>query len=497
MKRSISIVLAVIAAGCSLNVNRSGPQVAIERKTAERHREVALGGVSRPVSIEVNMEYPSKYGIPQDEYVRLTAFVDEMLNDGTNFESSVASIEKDVFDALGQLSKNANAEFQPSYKFDFSGAVNYQDGRYFSYELNLHGTRFEHVRSVFDRKLRRVVKIEDLVSSNNLPSVRRLIAKQAKLMGIEIDEGFPQDLNGFGFYDGGVIWDFKGEAVGVQTGWVEITVEWNRLSEFMKDQAMIPTGRFGAYAACATTGESDDWWNFPYEKYERYENEPPGYRSTRTEDPLGSAQYKLEIPARGCMSADKYAALQAFLGKAIAQGENCESILDGVGILRHNFWAKCLGERKADGEDGGYDVLELQGRISYRGPKYVSYTITHQQGCPCCAGEKNVVWSWDFKRGVDVSEIIDMRFTGELKNLIRNRVKKDFADYYADSPELVLPDYAKNWPEKFDNFRIDANGITWTVDAGDVLMGGKGPCDVRLLWDELKPMLINGRFDLK
>ena len=39
------------------------------------------------------------------------------------------------------------------------------------------------------------------------------------------------------------------------------------------------------------------------------------------------------------------------------------------------------------------------------------------------------------------------------------------------------------------NFSLDARGVTWFCDAGDVLIGGKGSRATTLTWRELKPLL--------
>ncbi|MGN0832798.1 MAG: hypothetical protein ACI4RD_04015 [Kiritimatiellia bacterium] len=232
-----------------------------------------------------------------------------------------------------------------------------------------------------------------------------------------------------------------------------------------------------------------------YAKYEREESGPPECCGVPTDALPKSARYRLEIPAQGGMAKDKFAALQAFLGQVVAKDGKCATVLDGVEVLRRKFWGKCLDGHAGDGAAGG--ILEWQGRVRYHGPKYVSYSITCQDGCPCCTVEQNVVWSWDKLRGIRMDEVVDAGRVAKLKQLMRKQVAADFADSYADKPGCVLPEYADNWPETLDNFRVDDEGIAWTYDASAVLLGGKGPCDVTLTWADVRPVLIGGKFELK
>jgi len=85
------------------------------------------------------------------------------------------------------------------------------------------------------------------------------------------------------------------------------------------------------------------------------------------------------------------------------------------------------------------------------------------------------------------SHIIELSATNALKRLMRHRVVEDFRPDYGEDYEL--PDYAKDWPQTFGNFSLDARGVTWFCDAGDVLICGKGPHATTLAWRELKPLL--------
>ena len=74
---------------------------------------------------------------------------------------------------------------------------------------------------------------------------------------------------------------------------------------------------------------------------------------------------------------------------------------------------------------------------------------------------------------------------------MRQWVVKDLRNH--DYEDFELPDYAKDWPdaETLENFYVDGKGITWSFDAGSVLIGGKGSYDATLLWTELKPHLVD------
>jgi len=75
---------------------------------------------------------------------------------------------------------------------------------------------------------------------------------------------------------------------------------------------------------------------------------------------------------------------------------------------------------------------------------------------------------------------------------MRKSVIADYSEWYADMPEVILPSYAMNWPYTFENFKFNGKGVSWVCDAGEVLIGGKGPYACFVTWEELKPFLKDG-----
>lgn len=231
------------------------------------------------------------------------------------------------------------------------------------------------------------------------------------------------------------------------------------------------------------------WWQFPVERREFSQHTPPSPPFAETNAPSADVEVSVEIPRQGAMTPHQFAALQKCLAQAIAPHATppCATIEEAVDAELVRFWKGVI--QKSAGKPAGavYGIYELEARIVSHGPDYVSYRIECQDGCPCCMETTNVVWCWRTEAPLRIDDIIEPSATNELKRLMRQRVVEDFRPGYGDDYEL--PDYAKDWPQTFGNFSLDAHGVTWFCDAGDVLIGGKGPHATTLTWRELKPLL--------
>ena len=508
MKRFAIAVCLLAIAGCGVDDTPSGGPIAIEHKTDSREKSFVFAGVEKPVMINVDLEYPSKFGISTDEHKRLTAFISDMFNDGTTFEDSMDRFEKDVYEAIQPATTNAAVNTEMDYNFDVAGRINYSDERYMSYEIKLMGVCANFVKSVYDRQLERALTIDDLVATNDFPKLRQLFRKfvnhlMAESMAKEFlqdkAEDWPEIHSTFAFTPGGVLWVYNNENFGVG-GWVDAFVTWEDLKPILKDPSMIPTGRFKEVAQKPQPTDGEDWWDFPCEKYHSHENTPPNPPFDGTNYPFASSTYTLEIPVRGAMSDAKFAALQKFLGETIANGHgSAANIREGINRRRISFWEGCIKEaQNAGGEDAlekGFDILEMEGTVKYQDPMYFCYSLVCQHGCSCCVGQTNVVWNWKTLAPVKIEDVFDLEKSGkELKLLMRKAVVDCLApDYEGDDMQMVLPDYAKDWPYTFGNFYVSTKGMTWSCDAGEVLIGGKGPLEFTVSWPDLVPYVKSPR----
>jgi len=490
--------LVVVGAGCERTENElAGAPISLVRECAERSCEIAVGSSNKIVLFRADLEYPSHYGISQDEFQRLDGFVNALFNGGTNFVTSVENASRDVFRGIREASTNENFDAAAELDMEVHGRVTYADARYFSYELSLRGLCADYLRCTYDRKLERVVTIGDIVSSNKYDRLRRCIREYLKLTVFDPDgdptKGRPADWplikDTFTVNDSGITWVYSREELGLGA-WIDVTVNWDELNQIV-DPSIIPPGKFADRLMVSVEKDSMDWWQFPFERIDRMEFVPPNPPFAGTNYPHASVTLKIENPCQGGMTTRKFKALQKCLASAISPhaASECLTIRDAVHCELVHFWERLIKEWDGVSPESGYGIYELGTKVSYRGPEYVSFRIDSQDGCPCCAGSTNIVWNWRSEFPLRIEEVLMMSQTNELKRLMRQRVWEDLAEAYDDNPEAVLPEYAKGWPYSFENFSLDEHGVTWFCDAGEVIIGGKGSYGTTLSWDELMPFI--------
>ena len=492
------LAMLAIGTGCDQeSAKTTGAPISLVREHAERSYALALGATNKVVTFCANMEYPSDYGISADEYERLTGFVNALFNGGTNFVATVDEVSQDVFRGIREASTNENFNADADLSLEVDGHVVYADARYFSYKIDLHGVCTDDLRCTYDRTLGRVVTIGDIVPSNRFDRLRACMREYIKFalcsLADEVLKGCPADWpkikDAFTVDEHGLTWEYSNDELGIGSR-MEMRVGWDELKDIV-DPSVIPTARFANVSSPVVVRDSDDWWRFPFERVERMEFAPPNPPFAGTNYPHASVTLKIESPRQGGMTTRKFNALQSCLAKVISPHPNviCRTVAEAVQSELVCFWRKLIKEWDGVSPESGYGIYELETKIVYRGPEYVSFRIDSQDGCPCCAGATNVVWSWRTESPLPIGEVIDLTARSRLKKLMRQRVQEDFADDYGDNPDVVLPDYAKDWPHSLDNFSLDDAGVTWFCDAGDVLIGGKGPYETKLTWQELSPFL--------
>jgi hypothetical protein len=170
------------------------------------------------------------------------------------------------------------------------------------------------------------------------------------------------------------------------------------------------------------------------------------------------------------------------LGAFITHGKKpYETIEKAVYRETVKFWFKHIEENKKNPKNA-YGIYMLNAHIPYRGPEYVSYCLSEQDGPPSGTVYSNFVWNWRTMRQLKLEEIIDMNKRRQLWEMIRKDLSKDNADF-------VWPDWAKKWPTDMTNFWLDGKGVYWEYWAGEVFAGYNGQITIFLSWEELKPII--------
>lgn len=497
------LTLLAVGTGCDQESTKTtGAPISLVREHAARSCTIALGETNKVVTFCANMEYPSEYGISANEYGRLTEFVNALFNGGTNFVTTVDDVSQDVFRGIRRGIRNAstNENFNASadLNLEVDGKFAYADARYFSYVMNLRGVCTDDFRCTYDRTLGRVVTIGDIVPSNRLDRLRECMREYIKVALCPLDDemikvrpkDWPMIKDTFTVDEHSIVWDYSIEELGIGSR-MEVRVEWDEIKDVV-DPAVIPTARFASVPSPVVVNDSADWWRFPFERVERMDFKPPNPPFVGTNYPHASVTMMIESPCQGGMTTRKFVALQACLAQAMSTHSNsaCRTVAESAHSELVHFWRGHIKEMDGISPESSYGVYKLATKITYRGPEYVSFRIDSQNGCPCCADTTNIVWNWITETSLHIGEVVDMTAIGGLKKLMRQRVRAYYADDYADNPDAVLPDYAKDWPHSFDNFSVDETGVTWFCDAGEVLIGGRGPYATTLTWQELAPFLM-------
>ena len=471
-----------------------GGVITLEKKSAHRSCVLKIEGEDRTVSFAAEMEYPMHFGIPKHEYRNLTKLVDEMFNNGTNFETSVEIVFTNLVESARELSTNKSLEKDCSLTAD--GKMVFADERYFSYMLQVVGGEGDDLRT-YDRKLGRTITLTELVATNDFDAICKQIREYVKLglgplYNVQDEKSFDQQtekvllekLSDFTVDQYGLMFYFK------QDEWhlglnMEVRVSWDSIKDVLIDKSVIPTCKFNENVVHIVDENDPEWWKFPIEKYECGPGAPPEYLWKGTNYPYASISHKLEIPSRGNIPREKYDLLQSTLGAFISHGKKPHNTIKEAAYRETvKFWVGHIDEHKERPQDA-YGIYELNSQIPYRGPEYVSYCLSEQDGPPSGTIYSNFVWNWRTMRQLKIEEVIDMSKRRQLWEMMREDVRRQF-----DYSEFVLPDeWAKTWPEDMTNFWLDRDGVHWGYWAGEVRAGCNGHMTISLTWKELNPIL--------
>jgi hypothetical protein len=470
-----------------------GGKITIEKKTAERSCTAKIGGVEKTVSFSAEMEYPMHFGIPRQEYRNLTGLVDEMFNNGTNFETSVEIVFTNLVESARELSTNKSVKIEKDCSLTADGKMVFADERYFSYMLQVVGGEGDDL-CTYDRKLGRTITLAELVATNDFIVICRQIreyvniglsplftVKDEKSFYEKIEKVLLKKLSDFTVDQYGLMFYFKRDEWHLGLN-MEVRVSWDSIKDVVIDKSFIPTGRFNENVVHIVDEKDPEWWKFPIEKYEYGILEPPKFLWKGTNYPYASISHKIEIPGRGNIPKEKYDLLQSTLGAFISHGKKPHNtIKEAVYRETVKFWIGHIDEHKRCPQDA-YGIYELNSQIPYRGPEYVSYCLSEQDGPPSGTIYSNFVWNWKTMRQLKIEEVIDMTKSRQLWEMIRNDVSED-------DDNFEWPDWAKNWPEDMTNFWLDRDGVHWGYWAGEIFAGCNGHMTISLTWKELNPIL--------
>ena len=468
-----------------------GGKITIEKKTAERSCTAKIGGVEKTVSFSAEMEYPMPFGIPKEEYRNLTGLVDAMFNNGTNFETSVEIVFSNLVESVRELSTNKSVKVEENYSLTADGKMVFADERYFSYMLQVVGGEGDDLRT-YDRKLGRTITLTDLVTTNDFDVICKQIREYVKLglgplYNVQDEKSFDQQiekallkkLDDFTVDQYGLKFYFKRDEWHLYLN-MEVRVSWDSIKDVLIDKSVIPTCKFNKNVVHVIDENDPEWWKFPIEKYECAPGAPPEFLWKGTNYPYASISHKIEIPGQGNIPREKYDLLQSTLGAFISHGKNPHNtIKEAVYRETVKFWIGHIDENKKRPQDA-YGIYELNSQIPYRGPEYVSYCLSEQDGPPSGTIYSNFVWNWRTMRQLKIEEVIDMSKRQQLWEMIR---------YEAADDDFEWPDWAKAWPKEMTNFWLDRTGVHWGYWAGEIFAGCNGHMTISLTWEKLKPIV--------
>ena len=470
-----------------------GGVITLEKKSAHRSCVLKIRSEDRTVSFAAEMEYPMHFGIPKLEYRNLTSLVDEMFNNGTNFETSVEIVFTNLVESVRDLSTNKSVKIEEDYNLTADGKMVFADERYFSYKLQVVGGESDDLRT-YDRKLGRTITLTDLVATNDFDVICKQIREYVKLglgplYNVQDEKSFDQQtekallkkLADFTVDQYGLKFYFKRDEWPMYLN-MEVRVGWEDIKGILRDKSVIPTGRFNENVVHIVDENDSEWWKFPIEKYKYGVLEPPKFLWKGTNYPYASISHKIEIPGQGNIHKEKYDIFQSALGAFISHGKKPHNtIKEAVYRETVKFWIGHLDENKKRPQEA-YGIYELNSHIPYRGPEYVSYCLSEQDGPPSGTIYSNFVWNWRTMRQLKIEEVIDMNKRQQLLEMMRNDVSEDEDDF-------EWPDWAKDWPRDVTNFWLDQDGVHWGYWAGEIFAGCNGHMTISLTWDQLKPIV--------
>ena len=487
----LHIVCLLAIVGCKERAPEpEGGLITVNRMNAERSKTFNVGGVEKKAEFAATMEYPSSFGISKNEYGNLTGLVNEMFGNGTNFETTVENLCNCFFDRAPSLFTE-ETEGKGGVSFIIEGKMVYADVCYFSYELQAMGCRYVCDLRTYDRKLRRVLSITDIVSSNDFPILMKCMREYVKMaLGPLMDEesfrklpvDWPPVKDSFIVDQQGIKFFFDREEWHQSIN-MEVWVLWRDIADVLTRPDVVPTGKYSQNTFCNIDNDTE-WWKFPYEKYECSHFDPPSYLWEGTNFPYASISHALEIPSQGSMPKAKFDVFQSALGSVISHGKNPHfTIREAVKRETIKFWTEHIDEYRENPSDG-YGIYEIHSKIVYRGPEYVSYSVSEQNGPPSGTIYSDAVWSWQLMRLLKIEDVIDMARCNHLAEMLVEALPDRLVN-----PDFKLPEWAKGWPSSFSNFLIDRDGVVWRYWAGDVCAGANGDMQLRLTWGQLRPVL--------
>ena len=204
----------------------------------------------------------------------------------------------------------------------------------------------------------------------------------------------------------------------------------------------------------------------------------------------GGLSIDIEYPVAGFPASANPAAVAAFVATVLTRGEfACTNVEAAVSALKGQFRKACATDeakaRKEGAACGGSRFDSCKGRILFMNGQYLSYRNAYQHHCTCGMGVTNGVFGFAQNRALTSGDFLRPSARDAVLRLLWRQVEKDM------DLTFEFSDYGKNCPKTLEEFSVDGNGITWHYDAGEVMVGGKGPAASTLTWEQLKPYLVS------
>ena len=479
------------------NVQTSGPQpgkIQCPPQAPTPNPQPAHPSLNRIAFVRENhknavLELPSRVGLSQEEYERLAEFANNLI--WTNPKPCVECTSRVMYSDADYFSfgvyrsgKGQTSAFWKINDLDSDGTS--KDG------LLLGPTRL----ATYSRQLKRRLAAEDVFKPEALASIKKDFANQistltqysllppgsiAAFNKVDVEE-FRSYLNDFAVEADGIRFTMPAKTIGIDGQCLELRLDWSECKGKTKDDFKFPQM---ASAPCRS-GSSQ---RFVYDRF--VIRDSIECEVVTDERPPHTLDVDVEYPVGGFPATTDSDAVSSFVCSILTEGTVvCTNVDEAVSALRGAFKKACADEAaecKKKGEQMSSRFDQCKGRIKFMDGRYLSYQNTPQHDMV----DRNGVFGFSQNRRLAIDDILKASSREAVRQLMRQWVVKDLRNH--DYEDFELPDYAKDWPDAktLENFYVDGKGITWSFDAGSVLIGGKGSYDATLLWTELKPHLVD------
>ena len=435
------------------------------------------------------LELPSRVGLSEEEYERLAEFANDLI--WTNSKPCMECASRVMYSDADYFSfgvyRSGKGQTSAFWKIKdlHSGDVSKDS-------LILGPTRL----ATYSRQLKRRLAVEDVFKPEALASIKEDFANRLSFLTQfpllppdsiaafkKVDgEEFRSYLNDFAVEADGIRFTMPAKAIGIDGQCLELHLDWSECKGKTKDDFKFPQM---ASAPCRS-GSSQ---RFAYDRFAIRDSIE--CEVVTDERPPHTLDIDVEYPVGGFPATVDSDAVSSFVCSMLTEGTVvCTNVDEAVSALRGAFKKACADEAakcKKKGEQMSSRFEQCKGRIKFMDGRYLSYQNSPQHDMVC----RNGVFGFSQNRQLAIDDVLKASSREAVRQLMRQLVVKDLRNH--DYENFELPDYAKGWPDAktLENFYLDGKGITWSFDAGSVLIGGKGTYNATLSWTELKPHLVD------